>query len=261
MLPLQTNPAATQQKYKGLSANMLKFIAIAAMLIDHSAAVFMDFSQPQTIFLRAVGRTTAPIMFFFLVEGYHRTSNINKYTLRMLLFAAVSYVPFIYCMEGSLPNEYNFMRLNVIFTLFLALLVLRARHEIKNQFLQWAVICVLIFLSLTADWSYIAIIYILFFDYFYRDYKKQAFAYCMVSLFYIAPYFLSVLQNLAYNRTVNWAYVQMLMVYAGLFIPIFLLRFYNGEKGKGGKVFSWFFYIFYPVHLLILGWIKYGVVW
>jgi len=260
-MEIQSPQIVETEKRFGLSANALKLIAITAMLIDHTAAVFMNLADPQTVLMRGIGRITAPIMFYFLAEGYHKTRNVNKYTSRLALFAAISYVPFIYCMEGSFPNSHNYMRLNVIFTLFLALLALRARNEIKNPVVQWLIICTLLFVSLTADWSYIAIIMVLMFDYFYGDYKKQAFGYCMLSLFYIAPQFLTVFQSIVYSHTVNWVYVRMLMLYIGMFIPVLLLKFYNGEKGKGGKAFSYLFYIFYPLHLLVLGWVKHGVVW
>ena len=35
------------------------------------------------------------------------------------------------------------------------------------------------------------------------------------------------------------------------------LVLYNGERAKHGRTFSkWFFYVFYPGHLLLLYWIK-----
>lgn len=42
----------------------------------------------------------------------------------------------------------------------------------------------------------------------------------------------------------------------GLFLPIPLLLMYNGEKG-GSKATKWIFYIFYPAHLILLGYINY----
>lgn len=72
-----------------LNSNHLKMIAIIAMTIDH----FSDLICPQfpmdsaAIFLHIIGRLTAPIMWFFICEGYYYTRNIKKYILRLLVFA------------------------------------------------------------------------------------------------------------------------------------------------------------------------------
>jgi len=67
-------------------------IAIATMTIDHLAWVFFPgYSTDGTaLLMHILGRLTAPIMMFFIVEGYFRTSNIKKYILRMFVFADVS---------------------------------------------------------------------------------------------------------------------------------------------------------------------------
>ncbi|MBR2154638.1 MAG: conjugal transfer protein TraX, partial [Bacteroidaceae bacterium] len=62
---------------KGLSGNALKVIAIVAMTIDHLAWVGIEtYEQAETptqIFLHCIGRLTAPMMIFFVAEGYHHT--------------------------------------------------------------------------------------------------------------------------------------------------------------------------------------------
>ena len=45
-----------------------------------------------------------------------------------------------------------------------------------------------------------------------------------------------------------------------LMVPIMLRFFYNGQVGSRHPVHKWFFYIFYPVHLLILALIKYNTI-
>lgn len=82
---------------KKLNSNHLKMIAIIAMTIDHATdLIYPGFpANPAAIFLHIIGRLTAPIMWFFVCEGYHYTRNIKKYMLRLLVFAIISH--FAYC--------------------------------------------------------------------------------------------------------------------------------------------------------------------
>ncbi len=70
-----------ERKYS-LSGNALKVIAIIAMTIDHLAWMgIVEYSQAETpaqIFLHCIGRLTAPIMFFFVAEGYHTPGIIGS---------------------------------------------------------------------------------------------------------------------------------------------------------------------------------------
>lgn len=82
---------------QGLNANHLKLIAIIAMTIDHICDLaYPGFpSEPVAIGLHIIGRLTAPIMWFFICEGYYYTRNVKKYMLRMGIFALISH--FAYC--------------------------------------------------------------------------------------------------------------------------------------------------------------------
>lgn len=63
---------SSQPVKKGLSGNALKIIAIIAMTIDHVAWVLFPGYEmaPLTIVMHVIGRITAPIMMFFIAEGY-----------------------------------------------------------------------------------------------------------------------------------------------------------------------------------------------
>ena len=240
----------------GLSANALKAIAIIAMVLDHVAKLFL----PQTSLLfsifKCVGRITGPTMFFFIAEGYHRTSNVNRYTLRLGIFALVSYFPYLFAFYSSgsfIPTSANYMHFNVIYTLFLGHLALRARHEVKNPLASWAIVALLLGLAVTADWNYISILFILAFDYFYGDFKKQAFAYSLLTILYIMPRVSYPMSAILNGVPVDFTRATQYLYYFGMFIPIFLLSRYNGNLGKGGKFAKWSFYIIYPGHLLVLG--------
>lgn len=85
---------------QGLSGNALKVIAIVAMTIDHLAwmgiETYVQAETPLQIFLHSIGRLTAPIMFFFVAEGYHYTHNYRRYLGRLFMLAVVSHFAFCY---------------------------------------------------------------------------------------------------------------------------------------------------------------------
>ena len=85
---------------KGPSGNALKVIAIVAMTIDHLAWVGIEtYEQAETptqICLHTIGRLTAPMMIFFVAEGYHHTRNFRHYLRRLLILAVVSHFAFCY---------------------------------------------------------------------------------------------------------------------------------------------------------------------
>lgn len=88
---------------KKLNANQIKLIAIVAMTIDHLTWAF--FSRTQVVWyvfvLHIIGRLTAPIMWFFIVEGCHYTRNMGKYIGRLFLFAVISH--FAYDFAFGIP--------------------------------------------------------------------------------------------------------------------------------------------------------------
>lgn len=83
---------------KRLNSNHLKLIAIIAMTIDHFTDLFYPGFPVEAlpITMHLIGRLTAPIMWFFIAEGYHHTRNIGKYIFQLGLFAVVSH--FAYCL-------------------------------------------------------------------------------------------------------------------------------------------------------------------
>ena len=82
---------------KKLNSNHLKVIAITAMTIYHMTdLIYPGFpAHPAAILLHIIWRLTAPIMWFFICEGYYHTHNIKKYMLRLFGFAIISH--FAYC--------------------------------------------------------------------------------------------------------------------------------------------------------------------
>ncbi len=91
-----------------LNANHLKLIAIIAMAIDHVCdLIYPGFPpEPGAIGLHIVGHLTAPIMWFFVCEGYHYTHNVKKYMLRMGVFHNFTFC-ILFCIRNK-PNSIQY---------------------------------------------------------------------------------------------------------------------------------------------------------
>ena len=101
-----------EQKRFGISGSALKVLALMIMLIDHIGAVIVvkimnapgfdhDFWGSLYWPLRYIGRLAFPIFCFLLVEGFVHSSNVKKYLGRILVFAAISEIPFDLAITGK----------------------------------------------------------------------------------------------------------------------------------------------------------------
>ncbi len=227
------------------SGSQLKWIAIIAMFLDHTAKIirfqplingalpYMTesnqlFAMSQTIFplFILIGRLAFPLFCFLLIEGFVHTSNPKNYLMRLFLFAVISEIPY------DLAFSHQFVNLesqNVFFTLVIGLVVIMGLDKfsftsVKNSFFSLIIITSGIFLAEWLQTDYGGWIGILLITILYL-FRRSSLLKCILGG-------LVLLQN-------SWF---------GLFafIPIY---FYNGQRGKQWK---YFFYWFYPVHLLVL---------
>lgn len=241
----------------GLTANALKYIAIAAMLIDHIAWCFVDTYSVLGQIMHVIGRLTAPIMCYFIAEGYHYTRNVKKYLLRLGIFAIISWAPFVFMELGLLPIGVRDGRFEiypyqgVIYTFFLGLLALVVIHsENLNKPAKVLLLIPIFALSVIGDWLFFAIIYIIIFDRYRGDFKKQMIWFAVTTV-------LMELFFLLIGMTLADSLFQM-----GVLLAIVPLYFYNGRRGGSEKFRAfnkWFFYVFYPLHMVILGVLKFYV--
>lgn len=234
---------ATAVKKRGVTASDLKYIAILAMLIDHCAYLFIDSDSLLYGCMRMVGRITAPVMCFFISEGYHYTRNIKKYFLRLGIFAVISHFAFAFCFNGDFLAG---GKESVIATLFLSLLAVHIWNSEKISLgFKLPLILLMMYLAEKCDWGEDAVLFTLAFELARGSRKKQVIAYGAVAVLRrILPLVPAIVRDPSLFG-MNWFKL-------GMLLPIPLLLLYNGEKG-GGKYTKWVFYIFYPAHLLLLG--------
>ena len=243
---LQT--AAVPEKQRGaLNRNALKYIVIVAMLIDHIAGNFQKYFDP-TVYeiMRFIGRLTGPTMAFFLAEGAKYTRDIAKYQKRLGIFALISWLPFLFAEMGPkklMAHPENLIMQSVIFTLFLGITAIRLwDSDTYSKPLKITLTVLLCLASLIGDWPIMDVLAPLFM-YLFRNNKKKR--YIAVTLAYLPCAFVVA--------TDGWFQLGILMV------PLIIIFCYNGKGGKKNAFNKWFFYIFYPAHLLILGIIKWFI--
>ena len=225
-----------------LSRDMLKYIAIFAMLLDHIAWYLLPFSSPWAQTFHVVGRVTAPVMCFFLAQGYCYTRSLPRYFARLLLFAALAQVPW-YLLH---PSK-GWLTFNFLFTLALSLLAIHAWETVENVPLRLLAVAACVAASYYCDWHFYAPLWCLLFYIFRKDKGKQLLAFTGVALFYIEE---TVRARLDAGFTLHTS-LRTAAFTLGVFLAIPLLLLCNNKKGKY-QWSKWVFYLFYPVHLLVI---------
>jgi len=229
---------------QGLSSNQIKLIAIVAMTVDHLAwTLFPGYDTRWFVLLAHIfGRLTAPIMWYFIAEGYHHTRSVRKYALRLFSLAVLSHFAYNFCFGiPFLPFQTGvFNQTGVVWSLAWGLVLLWIFD--KSQWKQWQQIAAMLgicILTFPCDWSCIAALAVAFMGTNRGNFKAQMKWMMIWTAFYALIYFFFI------DRV--YALIQLCTC---LCIP--LLQRYNGQRGswKGmGKLF----YAYYPLHLAILG--------
>ena len=217
------------------SGAQLKYIAFISMLIDHVNNALITPMLDGSGFLlylsnifSILGRIAFPIFVFFIVEGFFKTKSRKKYLLTLIVFGIISEEHFDMFTSKTIFNPYwN----NIMFTLALCLITIwiidALKKKIKSKALWYTVsIIIVIFSGLSAMG--------LSLDY---DYHAVVAAY----IFYIF-----------YDKPLIGAGLGYLSIIKEIY-SVFGFGLTLTYNGKRGKQYKWINYLFYPVHILILG--------
>ncbi len=237
---------------KGMSGSTLKLIAIISMFLDHTGAIVLQRmllggwipvreGELQGvagtlgilyILLRLAGRLGFPIFCYLLIEGFRHTRNVKKYAGRLFLFALVSEIPFDL---GFMGTAFYWGYQNVFFTLFIGLLVIAALHYVDGR-QDWNIVLrlllyvlavgagALLAFVLKTDYSAMGVITIASMYLFRRNRMMETGIGCAIL------------------TLSNWMEITAFFI----LLPV---HFYNGRRGWNMK---WLFYVFYPLHILLL---------
>lgn len=212
-----------------LSGNALKLIAAATMFIDHMGLMLF----PGNLLLRIIGRLALPIYAYMIAEGCKYTRNKKKYFGMVFGLAVVCQTVYFFFAGSSY--------LSILFTFSLSILTVYALQA--NQAHPCAKNSILFTLTVAGVWLLNQLMQI--------DYGFWG---CML------PVFPAMLHNTPYDKK-EWNVAMLglgllllawepgsIQLYSLLSLPLLML--YSGKRGKGNM--KYFFYIFYPAHLVVL---------
>jgi len=228
---------------RGIDSFSLKIIAIIVMTCCHVAITF-DESLPFCIMLalNTIGGLTFPIMAYLVVEGYHKTSNIRKYLLRVLIFGLISSPP-AYVILGSF---------SVLLTLLSGLICLLLHDRLNNRLLFWLCFIGMTLVTILFDWSLIGVP--LIFAYGTVKGEKRRVVLPTIFVLLIGLLLTGVLDVLREGWSLQLVIDSCFMLAGICTIPLLLL--YNGKRGYNPKSLRYLFYIYYPLHLSVLWGLK-----
>lgn len=225
----------------------IKLIAILTMLIDHIGMVFHT-QYTDLFMLRQIGRISFPLFAFLAAEACIHTKDIKKYMGRLLMFAFISQIPF-----ALVSGIDIFERLNIFFTLFTGVFFV---HLYKIS-LSTKSLVTIVFFKVLFIFGYIIA------DSNHFDYGGLGVL--LIVLLYIARSLGSKNKRI-YTALAIFAIVTSLYVHTFTERPAVLvwaissiipIYFYNGEIGTNSKFTKWIFYMFYPIHLIALFFIRF----
>lgn len=217
----------------GLTNNQLKIIACISMLIDHlGVAIF-----PGIPLLRIIGRIAFPIFAYMIAEGCRYTKNRAKYLGTMAAMALVFQIVYFVFMNDL------YQGILVTFSLSIAIIfsleaIAKSTHP-NHKILGGLGLAAALFIGMICP--------IIF--------KKEGFAIDYSEWGIFLPVMIYFAPNKWTRLGVSAIMLALMSTYSDplqwwSLIAVVLLALYNGERGK--TKMKYFFYIFYPAHLVAI---------
>jgi len=248
-----------------MSSNIIKWIALLLMVIDHIG----EFLPGSNIYFRYVGRLSFPLFLFGVIWSLYYTHDRGKYLLRLYVAGVIMAVLDL-CFNNVVDQPYRYITNNIFITFLLTGIIIHVIEKLiylREEGIKLAIAFIILQVISTLGcilaeswvslygiknfvgailpniiWNEGSIFFIILgiVMYFTKENKiVMSVCYCTFSLFFLAK----CLPNLTYED-VWFRNYQWMMIFA---LPIMLC--YNQKKGSSTK---YFFYVFYPIHIIIL---------
>ncbi len=234
-------------KYNGfLNGNILKIIAAVFMVIDHVGVTFYPI-LPEGLYLamRAIGRITMPIFAYFIAEGCRYTKNRKNYFLTMFALSVVCFAVYYLAMGQIYFTILTTFSLSILLIYAYDSLIKSLKLRMGEGFMRFVILVALLagvyMLDLIVtkkggvlDYGFAGAILPLLVYIFKNRWLKL--------LMFAVGILLTCFDLLSFTlpETNQWF----------AFIAVAFIALYNGKRGK--YKMKYFFYIFYPTHLVAI---------
>ncbi len=245
--------ASYLDKLKCINRDLLKWIALFFMGIGHfllyTFEEFHYFGLHGFIFkfFIMMEYIAPPVFFFFISEGYRYTHSKKNYFIRLLVMTLVTQIPYVlfHTYDQNHTISFDFLMFltnwNVIATLLLGFVSIAIWDSSKHPVLKVVGILLCCSAGYFTEWSFWGVLFILLL-YIFRERPWIRFA-AYESLMLVYVLYMSGFSIFGFH----WL---LFMVFS---LPIIIITlFYNGKKGHFPKLSKYFFYFFYPAHLLLI---------
>ena len=234
------------KKINILNGNTLKIVAAICMLLDHIGYILL----PEIEFLRVIGRIAFPIFAYFIAEGCKYTKNKLKY-FSIIFVLGIIFQLVYYVVEGGIYDVNIFITFSLSVAIIYALQYFKYNIFNKNgialivvsglMFLISIIVAFFVCVAIPVDYGFWGVMLPVFAALFHykgdnKTLKKLDSLWLSILAFSIGLVLLCVFSP--------WQ-----IQYYSL-ASILLLLLYSGERGKTNL--KYFFYIFYPAHLVVL---------
>lgn len=231
----------------------LHMMGMLFMLCDHLWGTII----PGNDWLTCIGRLTFPIYAFLLVEGYFHTKDLKKYVHRLFLFAMISEIPFNLAMGSSLFFP---IHQNVLWSFLISMGLIHWNEKMREKKLWKRILVGIITICIAyvgglltfVDYYHAGILMVLTF-YAFRGQKWWCYLGQVLCMGYIN---FEILGGFSYMVNIfdQTYFIERQGLALLALVPIWL---YNGKQGYHSKALQYGYYLFYPLHLLILGLLKF----
>ena len=258
----------------GITSNVLKSIALLSMLLDHIGYYLAPYiGEEVTLILRGIGRIAMPIYTYLIVQGFFYTSNFKKYIIRLGIFAlitqamisAVAFFDFKY-----IGNYYvgAVGIINVLFTYVLSLGIIKLLHEdvlikkwdyTKNMSLKVVLIAILSIVALLLPLDYNVEVPMLTVLFYMVEKIKVKFMINTNGFRHQLGKFTKLNERTIIHSV--YSFVLFIMIWLVTYtmdknmmtlLSIVPIVMYNGERGNKSKILKNIYYIFFPIHHVLL---------